>query len=574
MKLLEDVAKRPRSFMDGEARLYYNEESFDNWYLGKGSTYPHINASMGILFEQAHSEGFIESVNGIVSFRDNIRTNFRTALEIIRAGLEMRPRLLDYQKRFYRNALKTAKKDSIKAYAFAAPKDAARSYHAIELLNRHQITVHHVKKSFKAGGKNFKAGESFIIKTDQAQYLMIKSLFDKITKFDNITFYDVSGWTLPLAFGMDYAELASLRSDTLGKVVTNIFPKPAAPVKSEIAYLFEWNDYYAPRALYALLKAGIRPKVAVKDFKISTKSGIVNMKRGSIMVSAGWQGGEDHGDLLKIMTKISLKNGLKVHSATSVHTPMAGLDLGGPSFLPISRPNVLLLTGEGVGASDAGEVWHLLDKRMEIPVTLYDQRKLGSLDLGRYSHIIYTGGRYSKDKKNIAKVKAWLRSGGTIIAQRSGATWTLKNILGRTAHKIDNNREGERNPYDSKTMNDVKGIIGGAIMKGDLDITHPMGFGFLNKRIYSHRNSLISFNPTKDPYSTVISIPKNALEAGYASKFNQDALAGKAMLTAERFGSGSVILFANNPNFRAYFYGTNKLFLNGLFFSKAFRNGK
>ena len=33
---------------------------------------------------------------------------------------------------------------------------------------------------------------------------------------------------------------------------------------------------------------------------------------------------------------------------------------------------------------------------------------------------------------------------------------------------------------------------------------------------------------------------------------------------------GSVILFADNPNFRGYWYGTNKLFLNALFFSRLF----
>ena len=574
MALLAEVANRPRSFMDSEARLYYSEESFDNFYIGKGSTYPHVNASIGVLFEQAHSEGFIESVNGIVSFRDNIRTHFRNSLEIVRAGFEMRPKLLGYQKRFYKNTAKLAQKDKIKAYVFSSPKDKARSYHATEMLNRHQITVHSVKKTFKVGKKTFKAGESFIVKTDQSQYIMIKSLFEKVTKFENNTFYDVSGWTLPLAFGMKYAELPGLKASIIGSPIVNTFPSAPAPVKSEIAYLFEWNEYYAPRALYALLNKGLRPKVAMKPFKISTKDGIRNMQRGSIMIPAGWQGGESQRDLLKIMTEISRKNGLKIHSATSIHTPMSGQDLGGPSFIPIMRPNILLLTGEGVNPSDAGEIWHLLDKRMEIPVTLYDQRNLKSLDLKRYSHIIYGGGRFGSDPKIADKIKAWASSGGTIIAHSTGASWVSKNILGRSIHKIKNAHEGERNSYASKQMNDIEHIIGGAIMKGELDITHPIGFGYMNKIIHSQRNSLLSFIPSKDPYSTVVLIPKDALATGYASPSNQKSLAGKAMLTAQRLGSGSVILFANNPNFRAYFYGTNKLFLNGLFFSKAFRNGK
>jgi hypothetical protein len=31
-------------------------------------------------------------------------------------------------------------------------------------------------------------------------------------------------------------------------------------------------------------------------------------------------------------------------------------------------------------------------------------------------------------------------------------------------------------------------------------------------------------------------------------------------------GSGRVVMFSDNPNFRATWYGTNKLFLNALFF--------
>ena len=46
--------------------------------------------------------------------------------------------------------------------------------------------------------------------------------------------------------------------------------------------------------------------------------------------------------------------------------------------------------------------------------------------------------------------------------------------------------------------------------------------------------------------------------------------AGTPALIAERSGAGSVILFADNPNFRGYWYGTNKLFLNALFFSRLF----
>jgi hypothetical protein len=38
MELLDRVSDRPRSWLDSEQRLYFNEEGYDNYYIGKGST--------------------------------------------------------------------------------------------------------------------------------------------------------------------------------------------------------------------------------------------------------------------------------------------------------------------------------------------------------------------------------------------------------------------------------------------------------------------------------------------------------------------------------------------------------
>jgi len=73
-----------------------------------------------------------------------------------------------------------------------------------------------------------------------------------------------------------------------------------------------------------------------------------------------------------------------------------------------------------------------------------------------------------------------------------------------------------------------------------------------------------------NPYASVIAYATPPLLSGYASAENQQAIEGTAAMIAERKGEGSVVLFADNPNFRGIWYGGNKLFLNTLFFSKAF----
>ena len=575
MELLDLVADRPRSWLDSEQRLYFHEEGFDNYYIGKGSTYPHMHASMGMLFEQASSVGLIDTPHGLLSFQDNIRTQYRTSLEMIRAGLEMKDELLQYQREFSRETAELAAEDDIRAYVFSSPGDDARAYHAIDILNRHQIQVNRLAEDVVIDDMLYPAEDSYIVRTGQPQYRMVKALFEMITEFEDETFYDVSAWTLPLAFDFDFSPLSAreLRGNLLGELISAEFPAVPAPTTASYAYLFDWSNYYAPRALYRLIDAGVLPKVATQPITISSNGETVSLPAGAILVPLGWQGGDlSDNEIHALMGMIAEENGIEVYPVDSGRTPQTGMDLGSRNFASIPLPKVLLLVGEGVASYDAGEVWHHLDARMDIPVHMVDKRDLDGLDLHKYTHLVLVGGNHSDLESVKDNIDDWVLNGGTLVGIRQGARWAHDNILYQSASvsSSDHNSEIERFDYSEKNGIEAQDVIGGAIFAGDLDITHPIGFGIANRNIASQRNTLIAFDPPENPWATLIEIPENALLSGFASSENQVALAGKAMAIAERRGRGSVILFADNPNFRAYFFGTNKLFTNSLFFSLAF----
>ena len=575
MELLDLVADRPRSWLDSEQRLYFHEEGFDNYYIGKGSTYPHMHASMGMLFEQASSVGLIDTPHGLLSFQDNIRTQYRTSLEMIRAGLEMKDELLQYQREFSRETAELAAEDDIRAYVFSSPGDDARAYHAIDILNRHQIQVNRLAEDVVIDDMLYPAEDSYIVRTGQPQYRMVKALFEMITEFEDETFYDVSAWTLPLAFDFDFSPLSAreLRGNLLGELISAEFPAVPAPTTASYAYLFDWSNYYAPRALYRLIDAGVLPKVATQPITIYSNGETVSLPAGAILVPLGWQGGDlSDNEIHALMGMIAEENGIEVYPVDSGRTPQTGMDLGSRNFASIPLPKVLLLVGEGVASYDAGEVWHHLDARMDIPVHMVDKRDLDGLDLHKYTHLVLVGGNHSDLESVKDNIDDWVLNGGTLVGIRQGARWAHDNILYQSASvsSSDHNSEIERFDYSEKNGIEAQDVIGGAIFAGDLDITHPIGFGIANRNIASQRNTLIAFDPPENPWATLIEIPENALLSGFASSENQEALAGKAMAIAERRGRGSVILFADNPNFRAYFFGTNKLFTNSLFFSLAF----
>ncbi|MEX2232271.1 MAG: M14 family metallopeptidase, partial [Cyclobacteriaceae bacterium] len=253
--------------LDEIGSLYYTQEGYDDYYYGKGSTFPDAQGAIGILFEQASSRGHLqESDNGILTFPFTIRNQFTTALSSLKAVNAMREELLNYQRQFFRDAAAENSKDPVKAFIFGSSKDEARACHLAEIITRHEIVVYKPAARQAHSGKIFETESSFIVPLNQPQYKLLKGMFEKRTTFQDSLFYDISSWTLSLASGIEFEELRSMPS--LGEKILSV-RMPAGKLigsRSEYAYAFESYGYYAPRAIYRLLKAGVRVKVATGSF--------------------------------------------------------------------------------------------------------------------------------------------------------------------------------------------------------------------------------------------------------------------------------------------------------------------
>jgi hypothetical protein len=230
----------------------------------KGSTFPDINGSIGILFEQGSSRGHAqETANGILTFPFTIRNQFTAALSTLEAARKMRTKILQYQQDFYKKSRSTG---ADKVIVFGDEKDAATSYHLAEVLIRHQIKIHEVKEDFTENGKTFKKGYSFVVPMNQKNQRLVKAMFDVRKTFRDSLFYDVSAWTFNHAFGVDYAENISLKK--AGNEISDLKMKEGmVSFKSEYGYLMSWNEYYTPKALNAILQKGLCVKVSMKNFK-------------------------------------------------------------------------------------------------------------------------------------------------------------------------------------------------------------------------------------------------------------------------------------------------------------------
>lgn len=559
------IAEYHADALDEIQSLYYSKESFDDFYYGKGSTYPDVNGSIGILFEQASSRGHAqESIHGIVRFPFTIRNQVTTSLSTLKAAQSLHEELLANTREFYQEAAEEADKASIKAYIFGEEADQGRTKRLAEILKRNQINVYELARDFK----EFKAGKAYVVPTNQKQYKLLTALFEHRTSFQDSLFYDVSAWTLPYAFNLPFAELnrdynRNMLGDSFSLDTFKLTGKLQGG-KADYAYAFEWDEYYAPRALYRLLGNGVKAKVASRPFKSVTSTGAKNFDYGTVMIPMGVQ--DNPEKVHAIIKTITEEDGITVYGLPTGLTP-SGIDLGSGSFQMLQEPKIAMLGGPGTSSSEVGEVWHLLDQRYHMPLTILDNNSLARADLDRYNVIVTSG--YSMSENGAENLKDWVREGGTLIAYRNAIRWA-KNMGFAHIDYVEDKAKDETNkgtrPYVKQSPDAGANVIGGAIFNAKLDLTHPLGYGFNDEDITVFRNSTTFLQKGENPYSTPLYYTDSPLASGYSSDKNLEQLKGSAAIVVSRLGSGRVIVMTDNPNFRAFWYGTNKLFANALFF--------
>jgi hypothetical protein len=249
--------------------LFYSEEDYDDFYYGKGSTFPDINGSVGILFEQGSSRGHLqESINGKISFPFTIKNQLTTSLSTLNASFELKKDLLDYQYEFFVNSMKIANKNKNKYIIVGDKKDKSKLFHFYEILKKHKIEIKKLNKNQIVDGTEFKKENSLLIPKNQRNTRLISAMLENRTKFKDSLFYDVSAWSFLHSFDLEYADLI-LKEKTEKLDLKK--PKGKILSKSKYAYLFSWDDYYTPMALYELLNNNLRLKVATQKFEIDNE---------------------------------------------------------------------------------------------------------------------------------------------------------------------------------------------------------------------------------------------------------------------------------------------------------------
>jgi len=575
-ELTRKIAEYHGEILDRAGEPYYSRESFDDYYLGKGSTYPDLTGGIGILFEQGSSRGHrMETPFGERTFADAVANQVRTSISTLNASRDLAGDLIAHQADFFSEAREIAGRGG---WLLGDGGDPMRARRLLEILLGHGIEVHAVTGPVTIDDREYGPGEAWAIPAMQDQYRFIEAIFATPTELPMATFYDVSSWPLQHAFGLPLARAARLQArgerlsgDTLPKV-----PAPSLDA-SATAWVIDWQQHRAPAVLAALLAHGYRVQATETPLELTGTDEVRRFGRGSIVVHHGIQ--PDHlPPVEETLAALGKRHDVEIAGIGS-GLAREGSDLGSPSIPVLDAPRPILLTGDAVSSYGAGYVWHWFDTILDQPLTRIDADALPS-DLGDYTHIIMPPGAWgSLGDTFAATLTGFVEQGGQLVALGGSAEWVESLDLGWSFEEADTEAEtgadtdAEAGATESARYADFESdfartLIGGSALAMTLDTTHPLGYGYDEDQVTVFRQGSHLLRTTGNRYATPGRYAGEPLVAGYLSEPVSEKLAGTAALAADRHGRGLVVRIADDYLFRGYWVGTERLFANALFFGQ------
>ncbi len=549
--ITEEIGTYHAAALDEIGSKYFSKERYDDYYYGKGSTYPDINGCIGILFEQASARGHLqESTNGPLSFPFAIRNQVVTSISTQKAALNMRKEILSFKRNAFLEAQKEAKANHTKAYVFEDP-DLEKTDRFIDILQQHQLKVYELNKDLTIEEKLYSAkANNYIVPLEQPQYKLVKTIFEKVNKFPDSIFYDVSTWTMPLAFDLDYSPVTeNYDFNLLGKQKLSHSAKAKEKEENSnpsISALLPWDRLNSPKVLTTLLKNNFNIEYISLPIEHKNK----RFGAGSL--------------LLKSLDKLSSAQKKTISNIEAMGFNLTDVsDIKDISSTKLKLPKVGMIVGDGINAYEAGDIWFAMDQEFGMNVIHLDIDRISRLNLESYDILILPDGNYNKMNKEFhKKMKDWVETGGQIIAFRKAL-----HFLNRIQIIELNNTEinSESVISDNSNQSGAK-VLGGAIFESTMNLEHPLCFGYNDNRYHLFKRGTQFYAQSENLKASPVRYSSTPLVSGYMHQNWESRAKNATAVTCFVKGKGRIIAFVDNPLFRGYWLGGLKLFANSLYF--------
>jgi len=635
---------------------YYVRDIYDAFYPGYWDMYPSLNGAIGMTYE-TDGGGFkgirwTRDDGTIVTLRSAIAKHYVAGLTALSITAQNKnERLKDYYD-FHANAMRDAANTwKIKRVVISPAKDPVKAAELVELLRRSNIEVKiasegfnskvahsYMEKNAPAAARSFPAG-SYVIDLDQPQAVLIKAILEQDTPQDkafvddnmarfrrnqmrgsgqtkeDFGFYDITAWSLPLAFGLD-AWWTEDVSPVNGAMAT---AESVAALKrgnyggrASVAYIIPYDSDSTGPAMIRLLLQGYRIAVATKPLNAAGK----NWPRGTFVIRISRNPDTIHDAVAKLANDL----GIRVIAADSGFPDEGDTGIGGESVNSLRMPKIAMVADDAVDQTSYGSIWWTLD-RYGIPFTALSVSAIRGGALKDFNVLILpdgSAGRYMAlfGAGGVSTLKSFASEGGTIITARGASVFAaLKDVNLTSSRLVGSDADDEKGKADddkaaasaaakpspspsatpieqpddltegiapslppiaspSADNNKVPVALPGSIMRATVDRTTYLTYGLEQNELPVLLASGYFFRYSKEGNNAIVfdAKPRRPLTiSGFTWEGNTEKLlTGTAYVIDEPTGNGHVILFAEEPFFRGLFRSTTRPFMNSILFNGTF----
>ncbi|UCH09362.1 MAG: hypothetical protein JSU61_08970, partial [Fidelibacterota bacterium] len=563
-------------------------------------SWPILNGVVAMTFEQASAEGsLIQKPDGhLLTLREAIEHHFVTGITTVTTASANRKALLrDFQEQF-KTALNLGKRDALSEYILPMGPEFGSNADLAELLLFLGIEVEEAEHKFSVkraathlgksvGRKDFGEG-TLIIPLEQPHYVLLKTLFEPASELDPSfiqeelqrhqerlpdRIYDVTAWSLPLLYDATVYttnERSTVRTKPVDKLEKQGRVVLSSGSQQTYAYLVPYHTHTTLSLLSYLWNEGIKVHFSRESFTHSSK----RYPRGSLTVFASGNPPE----LQEVIQSAADSLGVMVDAVTTGLTE-EGIDLGSNNIVHLKQPRILLLYPEPpISGYSYGNIAWLLEQEYGLRFTAAWPWQLGRIDLRDYDVLIVP--HLNRPELDAFKGKVydelvhWIRHGGTLIALKGAAAYFAENDSILTTIRLVRDIRPEEQAASSNEQDVPREYrpktIPGAIFRVTLNHHHYLSFGY-DEDTYVLVWSDLIFLSSHDGYN-VATFPKGGGKvSGFTWEGAESQLSEKVYLVDEHLGEGHIILFADDPNFRGYMRGLNRLFMNAVMFSSSVR---
>ena len=590
----------------------FGEKSWSYWPWETGTFYPGfwesiglVNGAIGFTYETigGGSRGlrYRREDGSVITLKLAAEQHFEASLAVIETAVSARRQMLQEFVDYFRSGSTLDQSVPEKAFIVDPSRDPGLAHAVVEVLLANQVEVFRSDQEIAARqvhdyfGNNWQSttipAGAYIVPVSQPRARLLLTLMRKDLGLPQVTleaaekfrqnqesagyynskvgrttylFYDVTAWSMPLTYGVPAMWTEQPLSSRLEPVTELRMTSASSPTQpARYGYLIPGDSLSSAGLLADLLQQDLVVNVAYSEFTIAGRS----FPRGSLLVRIERN---PNADLLEILSEAAKTHNVDVVGVNSPHAA-SGPSLGSDQFVLVKRPKIAVLAGDPVSVRSFGDLWFILEQLYDLEFTAIYKEQLDAVSLDTYDVLVMPHGGYGRDFLTADLTEAlenWIKRGGTLVCLKGAASWVAEPEGGISSARF----RPTQWPLEGGEAVEPRPTLGipGAILRVSADPHHYLTIGFDPQAAVLVRSNL-AFQPDSDlpaPFSFPTDEPIRL--AGFAYEDSVERLAGTPYVLVEPFGAGKMVLFLEDPNFRVYWFGLHRLFLNSLLLAPSF----